>query len=105
MLTERGVAQQARGFAESVNNLREAGAVAEAINKAQGIASLLSSTNNMMQGAVERLHGPFPMVGNASQCAAETAYPGQLGELMDVLDRVFNLASSNSDIAGQFNRI
>jgi len=108
MLTERGIAegaQQARGLNRAnIDRIDNGGAIAEAINKAQSIANLLSSTNQMADNAVERLYGPRPNQ-SGGQSAAEAMYPGQIGELMEALDRVFALASINSDLAGQFNRI
>jgi hypothetical protein len=88
---------------ESLCSPATQGAVQEAISRANGIANLLENTNGLLDNTLSRLTGGVAVPSGENFKSPQS--PGDVGELMAVLDRVYALASLNSDYAGQVARL
>ena len=88
----------------------ENGPVLEAIKFAESIANLLENNNGLVEVTVNRLVGPQieVLAGGGYGLGVPTPnalVEGELGNLMDVLQRVWTAACTYSTLAGRVGRL
>lgn len=100
---EKQRAGMGQGLGYIGDTIKQPGAIQEAISRANGVANLLENTNGLLDNNLSRLTGGVPVPERGGTSGPQGS--GDIGLLMAVLDRVYALASLNSDYAGQVARL
>ena len=82
----------------------EVGPIAQALDRVQGITNLLRSANETLYKTSDRLQGSAP-TASANGTKLNPVRSGELGNLMDALDELWDTASATSGAASSLSRL
>ncbi len=106
-LRDGGIAQaDIRGGGIGYAEVQPATAIRDAIIKAESICNLLQNSNGVIDNALSRLNGGVVIGGLIAKAQTSAPQqPGEIGSLLGVLDSLYDLASTTSNLAGGVARI